>query len=218
MIKIILIDDHTLVRSGLRTLLSAIKGLQIIGEAGTGKEGIELVRHLDPDVVILDLKLPDMDGLTIAKRLLHHNTEVNILVVSANMQNLTILQLLEAGAKGYISKGSSLAELTQAIQAVFDGKHFLSDKLASRLALSKISTDPKTVFAKITGRERQVIELIIQCKDIKDIAAELGINHKTVHSFRDRIFQKLNIDSDLALAVLAIQHGLLVVDAETIDS
>ena len=88
-------------------LLSTDKNIQIIGEAGTSKEGIELARRLDPDIVILDLKLPDMDGLTIAKRLLHHNSEINILVVSANIQDLTILRLLEAGAKGYISKSAS---------------------------------------------------------------------------------------------------------------
>jgi two-component system, NarL family, invasion response regulator UvrY len=216
MIRIILIDDHTLVRSGLHALLSTVKGIQIIGETGTGKEGIELARRLDPDMVILDLKLPDMDGLTIAKRLLRHSSAINILVVSANIQNLTILRLLEAGAKGYISKGSSPTELMQAIRDVYDGKRFISAKLASSLALSKASTDTKLVFAKITGRERQVMEQLIRGKEVKDIAAELKINHKTVYSFRDRIFKKLNVDSDVALALLAIQHGLLILDGSSL--
>jgi two-component system, NarL family, invasion response regulator UvrY len=218
MIRIILIDDHTLVRNGLRTLLSAVKNIQIIGEAGTGKEGIELVRRLDPDMILLDLRLPDMDGLTIAKRLLRKNPEINILVVSANIQDLTVLRLLETGVKGYISKGAAPIELMQAIQAVHNGERFISAKLASRLALSKITTDTESVFAKITDRERQVMEQIIRGKEIKDIAAELGINHKTVYSFRDRIFQKLNVDSDVALALLAIQHGLLILDSEAIAS
>ena len=126
--------------------------------------------------------------------------------------------MLEAGAKGYISKGSPPTELTQAIQAIFDGKRFITTKLASRLALSKVSTNPETVFAKITERERQVMEQIIQCKEVKNIATQLGINHKTVYSFRERIFQKLNVDNDVALAFLAIQHGLLILDSEPIAS
>lgn len=218
MIRIILIDDHTLIRTGLRQMLSAVKGIKVIGEVGTGQEGIELVRRLAPDVVLLDFRLPDMDGIAVAKKLLKQNSEVRILVVSSVMQDITVLRVLEAGAAGYVTKHTSVEELLQAIQAVYDSKRFISPKLASRLALTKVTTDSAVAFEKITDRERKVIERVIRGVDVKDIAAELHINHKTVHSYRERIFKKLGVDSDAAVTLLALHHGLLVLETETSDS
>lgn len=217
MIKIILIDDHALIRAGMRQMLTAIKGIQVIGEARTGQEGIEQVRRLQPDIVLLDLKLPDMEGLAVAKQLLRNHSAIKILVVSAITQDLTILRLLEAGTCGYISKHSPVEELTQAIQTIHSGKKFISSKLASQLALSKAETNAKLVFAEITDREKAVMERIIRCVPVKEIAEELKINHKTVHSYRERIFQKLGVDSDLALALLAAQHGLFTLDAKSLQ-
>ena len=214
MIRIILIDDHTLIRTGFRQMLSAVKGIEIVGEAGTGQEGIELARQLEPDLVLLDLRLPDIDGLAVAERLVRKNINVRILVVSSVIEDLTVLRLLEAGAGGYISKNASTEEFMQAIQAVYNGKRFIGTKLASRLALTQATTDPVEAFAKITDREREVIDCIIRGMEVKDIAVALKINYKTVHSFRERIFKKLDIDSDMALAILAIRHGLITVDSK----
>ena len=218
MIRIILIDDHTLIRTGLRQMLSDAKGMEVIGEAGTGKEGIALTQQLNPDLILLDIRLPDMNGLAIATRLLQKNPEIKILVVSSVTQDLTVLRLLETGVSGYISKHTSGEELIKAIQTVHNGKRFISTKLASRLALTKVITDSSLAFAKITDREREVIDRIIRSVPVKNIAAELKINDKTVHSYRDRIFEKLGVDSDLDITLLALQHGLITFDPETSDS
>lgn len=213
MIRIILIDDHFLVRAGLREIFASIKGIQVIGEASTGKEGIEEVRRLSPDLVLLDLKLPDMDGLSLTQTLLNKNPDIKILILSSIIQDLTVLRLLEAGAQGYVSKSASAEELLLAIKTVQSGQRFISPKLASRLALTKVNPDKDLAFAKITDRERQVMEQMIRGIPVKEIANQLNINHKTVHSYRDRIFEKLGVNSDVDVTLLAIYHGLLVIDA-----
>lgn len=209
MIKIILIDDHQLVRSGLREILEAMKNVAVVGEASTGQEGLALLRRLQPDMVVLDLKLPDQTGLEVAQKIIRFNPDIKILVLSAVSDPFSVYRLLEAGAQGYLTKEASAEELAQAIRLMAAGQRVLGPQLAKRLALTSTDYTQNDVFAQISEREMAVLKRIIRGMPVKEIAEELNINSKTVHSYRDRIFQKLNVKTDLAVALLAIHHQMI---------
>ena len=212
MIKILLIDDHVLVRAGIREMLQEVKGLTVVGEAGTGNEGIELARKLNPDLIVLDLKLPDLSGLEVTQKILRSHSEVKILVVSAIINDLFLFRLLEAGAHGYITKDAKQEEFIQAIKSVIDGKTVISPQLAKRLALAKADYKNNNIFAEISDREMEVMMMVIRGIPVKEMAQRLNISHKTIHSYRNRIFEKLNVKTDLAVTLLAIHHGLIVLE------
>jgi two-component system, NarL family, invasion response regulator UvrY len=213
MIKLVLIDDHTLVRDALKEILATATDIRVIGEAGTGEEGVECVHRLEPDLILLDLQLPDMPGLEVAKKILQQDPQAKILVVSAVIKDLFVFRLIEAGAAGYISKHVAPEELFRAIKIIHSGQRFISPKLANRLTLTKAEYGSENVFAKITEREWQVLRHIIRATPVKEIAQQMGVGYKTVHSYRDRIFAKLGVDSDLSLTLLAINYGLLTLDS-----
>lgn len=212
MIKVLLVDDHVLVRAGIREMLQEVKGISVVGEAGTGSEGIELARRLNPDLIVLDLKLPDQNGLEVTQKILRLNPEIKILIVSGIINDLFLFRLLEAGARGYITKEAKSEELIQAIKSVIEGKTVISPQLAKRLALAKTDYKKENVFAEISEREMEVIMMVIHGVSVKEMAQKLNISHKTVHSYRNRIFEKLNVKTDLAVTLLAIHHGLIVLE------
>jgi two-component system invasion response regulator UvrY len=212
LIKIILIDDHVLVRAGMREMLQEVKGISVIGDTGTGSEGVEMVRRLDPDLIILDLKLPDQPGLEVTQKILKIKPDIKILVVSSIVNDLFLFRLLEAGAQGYLTKDAKKEELIQAIKAVYSGQRVISPQLAKRLALAKTDYKKDNIFADISEREMEVMMMLIQGIPVKEMAEKLNISHKTVHSYRSRIFEKLNVKSDLAVTLLAIHHGLITLE------
>ncbi|MBS0351802.1 MAG: response regulator [Proteobacteria bacterium] len=212
MIKTVLIDDHVLVRSALREMLQEVKGVSVIGDAGTAREGIELVQKLNPDFVILDLKLPDQTGLEVTQKILRYNPDIKILIVSSVINDLFLFRLLEAGAHGYITKEAKQEELIQAIKSISAGQRVISPQLAKRLALAKTDYKKDQVFTNISDREMEVLMMVVRGMSVKEMAEKLKISHKTVHSYRSRIFEKLNVKSDLAVTLLAIHHGLIVLE------
>ncbi len=216
MIKIIIIDDHVLVRAGMREMLKEVKGISVVGDVGTGSEGIELVRRLDADIVILDLKLPDLPGLEVTQKILKINPEIKILVVSSVVNDLFLFRLLEAGAQGYLTKDAKKEELIQAIKSVYTGQRVISPQLAKRLALAKTDYKKDNIFADISEREMEVMMMLIQGIPVKEMAEKLNISHKTIHSYRSRIFEKLNVKTDLAVTLLAIHHGLITLEEEAL--
>jgi two-component system, NarL family, invasion response regulator UvrY len=212
LIKSILIDDHALVRSGIREMLQEVRGISVVGDAGTGREGLDLVRRFNPDLVILDLKLPDQTGLEVTQKILRSNPDTKILIVSSVTNDLFLFRLLEAGAHGYITKEAKQEELVQAIKSVCAGQRVLSPQLAKRLALAKTDYKKDNIFAGISDREMEVMMMVIRGVPVKEMAEKLNISHKTIHSYRSRIFEKLNVKSDLAVTLLAINHGLIVLE------
>lgn len=212
MIKIILIDDHALVRQGIRHMLQDAKEIQIIGEAGTGTEAVQLVREVHPNVVLLDFKLPDISGLEVTTRLLRIDPSLKILVVSSAINDLFPFRLLEAGAQGYLTKDASRDELIRGIKAVNNGLRVISPEVASRLALAKIDVKSNHSFHELTDREMEVMMMVIRGDLVKDIAERLFLSPKTVHSYRSRIFEKLHVENDVALTLLAIREGLITLE------
>jgi two-component system, NarL family, invasion response regulator UvrY len=212
LIKTILIDDHQWVRSGIREMLRQEKAISVLGEAGTGREGVELVRRFNPDVVLLDLKLPDHLGLDVMQKILRVNPDTRILIVTSVIHDLFLFRLLEAGAHGYLTKEANVDELVRAIQSVAAGQRVISTQLAKRLALTKIDYKKDHVFDTISEREMEVMMMLIRGMPVKEMAEKLNISYKTIHSYRSRIFEKLNVETDLAVTLLAIHHGLIVLE------
>jgi len=212
LIKTVLIDDHALVRSGIREMLQEVKGISVVGDTGPGREGIELVRRHNPDLVILDLKLPDQTGLEVTQKILRINPDIKVLIVSSVVNDLFLFRLLEAGAQGYLTKEAKQEELVQAIKSVCAGQRVISPQLAKRLALAKTDYKKDNVFADISEREMEVLMMVVRGVSVKIMAEKLNISHKTVHSYRSRIFEKLDVKSDLAVTLLAIHHGLVVLE------
>lgn len=213
MIKVVLIEDHLLMRTGIRKIIEGKNDITIIGEASNGGEGVQLVRNLVPDVVLLDIKLPDISGLEVMHKLLNYLPSIKILVISGMQNNLFPFRLLEAGAKGYLTKNVSEAELLRAIQLVYADQRYISPEIAQVLALAKVRPNgEKGDFAELSDRETEVMYMVIRGFEVKDIAKKLHLSVKTVHSYRSRIFEKLNIKSDTELTLLAVKRELISID------
>lgn len=210
MIRVVLIDDHTLVRHSLGVILKHPENIQVIGEAGTGIEGIALTQQLQPDVVVLDFKLPDISGLEVTTRLMRLEPAPKILLLSADVHTDIIFRLLEAGTMGFLTKSASREELINAIQDVANEKPALMPEIASRLALAKIDAQLSAVFSTLTNKEMEILMLTLRGISSKEIAQRLHISPKTIHSYRSRIFEKLDVENEVALILLALKEGLLM--------
>lgn len=213
MIKVVLVDDHELVRSGLQQLLETDGNIQVIGEAGCGVDGVQVVRNLKPDVVVLDVNLPDISGLEVTHRLVSQNQSVKIMVVSAVSHDLFPFKLLDAGALSYLTKNATREELIQALKITYAGKSFICQTVANRLIFSQMGhRSYKKHFSDLSDREMEVMLMVIRGIEVKKIAKKLRLSSKTVHTYRSRIFQKLNVDSDMSLLLLAIKQGIVILD------
>jgi len=211
MIRVLLIEDHALVRQGIRLMLASIKGIQLIGEAGTGEEGLALTREKEPEVVILDFRLPDTNGLEVARKLLRRAPDIKILIVTGMSNDVILSRLLEVGVKGFMTKEGDSVELERAIRAIHSGQRYLSPAIASQMALSKVVGSEKP-FAQLSKREMEVLLLLAKGHTTEEIAKQLFISTKTVNSYRYRMFEKLGVKNDVGLIKLAIQYGLVEVD------
>lgn len=212
MIKVVLVDDHFLVRAGFRQMIEAEKNIQVIGEAGTGMEGIRLVRSVKPDIVLLDIKLPDISGLEVTHKILTQESPPKILIVSAITNDLFPFRILEAGAHGYITKNASQEELINAIKTVNNNQRYISAEVAHKLALSRLSANMPVNFSSLSDRETEVMLMVIRQVSVKEIAQKLHLSAKTVHSYRSRIFEKLHVKNDTALTLLAIKQGIVEIE------
>ena len=209
MIQVLLIDDHALVRAGIRQLLLKAQGITVIGEAGSGEEGVKITRELHPNVVLLDFKLPDITGLEVIARLLRFDPHIKIIMLSSAINDLFPLRSLDAGARGYLTKNATKEELVRAIHSVASGQKVISPLIASRLALAKIDDKIPVSYSSLGNKEFEVMMMTIRGVPIKEIADRLHINHKTIHSYRCRIFEKLQVNNDVDLTLMAIREGLI---------
>lgn len=212
MIRLLLIDDHVLVRQSIRSLLAKNKEIKIIGEANSGIEGVQLARESVPDVVLLDLKLPDITGLEVTARLLRLAPAPKILALTSAVHHEFPQRILKAGALGYITKDSGQEELIQAIKTVNKAQVFISPLIATQLALAKVDYQSHAIFSQLTNKEVEVLILCLQAVPVDQIAKRLHMSPKTVHSYRYHIFTKLKVHNDIELMTLAVQEGLLALD------
>lgn len=216
MTKILVVDDHELVRMGLVRMLSDVSEFDVVGEACCGEEALTLTRELSPDVVLMDVKMPGIGGIEATKKLLAVHDYVKIIAVTACDDDLFPTRLLQAGAMGYVTKGADLNEMIKAIRAVCAGELYMSNSVAQQLALKSFGGNKAKAspFESLSERELQTAMLIANGKKAQEIADTFCVSPKTVNSYRYRIFDKLNINSDVELTLLAVKYHIL--DLETI--
>jgi len=208
-IGLLIVDDHPVVRDGLVAILSTQPDFQIVGEAASGEIALTLFDQLQPDVILLDLEMPGMDGVMVIKRLRQIQPGVKIVVFTAFDTDERILSALQAGAKGYLLKGAPRSELFKAIRVVHQGGSLLQPVVASRLLSQLSGTEAASVTEELTPRESEVLELLAQGKPNKEIAAELVISERTAKFHISSILAKLGATNRTEAVTLALQQGLV---------
>jgi len=211
-VSLLLVDDHPVVRSGLRTCLSKRDRFEVVGEAANGKEAVCLVGDLSPDIVLMDLCMPQMDGLEATLQLRKQAPRVKVLILSVNNNKESILQVVRSGAKGYVLKDAPPEELVQAIDCVARGETYFSSNVA-RMVLNHCATeDPNggpDHKRQLTDREMQVLAMIADGQTNKEIATRLNISVRTVEAHREHVMRKLDIHSVVGLTRYAIAHRII---------
>lgn len=210
-IKVVIADDHTIVRSGLEMLLSSESDITVIGEAVDGESAIRLCQELNPDVVLMDIGMPGINGIEATKQIKSETPETNVLVLTMHRSEEYFFQMLDAGASGYVLKGAETSELIHAVRVVARGDVFLYPSMARRLVseyLSQAGADPEGL-RKLSDREREVLKLIAEGYTNKEIAEKLVLSPSTIHSHRTNLMQKLKLSSRFELVQYARKHGLL---------
>jgi two-component system invasion response regulator UvrY len=207
MIRVFLLDDHALVRTGFRLILGQEKEFEIVGEAGSGEEGLPMIRRLKPQVVICDLHLPGISGLDITERIVRSDLGTFVLIVSVQEEGPMPRRLIEAGASGYLGKGCDSAELIRAVREVARGRRYLASQVAQRMALSRLCGDDSP-FDALSPRELEVARMLCQGLRMEEIGRRLSLSGKTVATHKYRLYEKLGIKDTVALARLAGQHGV----------
>ncbi len=206
-IKILLADDHTIVRQGLKMILSSQADLQVVGEAANGRETVELAQQLKPDVVLLDVAMPELNGIDATRRMMETNPRLRILVLSMHKEAVYVREILKAGARGYLLKDVIDTELVNAVRSVARGDGYISPAVSGAL-LSDYRQNVTDPVDLLTKREREVLQLIAAGKTNKEVAAQLNLSVYTVDSHRGKIMEKLNLHSTGELVRFAIKHGL----------
>jgi two-component system invasion response regulator UvrY len=208
--KILVVDDHDLVRMGIVRMLADIEGFSVVGDARSGEEAMTKARELRPNVVLMDVKMPGMGGLEATKKLLSVDPSLKIIAVTACDDDVYPTRLMQAGAMGYVTKGADFIEIINAISKVTHGDLYMSNSIAQQMALRRFApSHQETPFEKLSQRELQTALLIAHGQKVNDIANTFSVSPKTVNSYRYRIFEKLSINSDVELTLLAVKHNLL---------
>jgi len=208
---ILLVDDHPIFREGLRSLIEKSETSLVIGEAGDGGEAVRLAGELKPDLVIMDLTMPIMNGIDATREITGKYPGIRVLALSMETNRFFVVEVLKAGATGFVLKDTAFAELLDAVHAVARGETYLPRKVATMLVrefLQCIPEDLTIAYQNLTPREREILQLVADGKSTKEIAFQLGISTKTVENQRQAIMQKLNLFSIAELTKYAVRHGL----------
>lgn len=209
MIRVLLVDDHSLVRAGLRRVIDEAVDIVVAAEARNGQESIARFAEVNPDVVVMDISMPKMDGVEASRRLISLHPDARILILTRYHEEHYAVRTLKAGCLGYLTKGSSTRELHAAIRAVALGRKFLSDEGKDVVNLQLLSSrDGLTPLQSLSDREFQVFCLLARGQALKEVAVTLGLSAKTVETYRSRVLQKLCLRNNVDICRFAIQHGL----------
>ena len=213
-VRLLLIDNHKIMREGLRSLIESKSDMDVVGEADNGLKAVKLARQLNPDVVIMDISMPKMDGIEATRLILKENPQIKVVALSVYANKQYVVGMLRAGASGYVLKDSAFRELHQAILAVLENKTYLSDKI-SHLCIEDYQTRLQTEKRSrrtLTDREYEVLRLLAEGKSTKEVALKLRKSPKTVDACRRQIMKKMNFDNLADLIKYAIREGLTTLD------
>jgi DNA-binding NarL/FixJ family response regulator len=212
--KMIIVEDHQLLREGLKTMISALENIEIVGEADDGLEAIRKVRRIQPDIILLDLSMPKMDGISIMREVKSQFPDIKILVLTIHEVDHYVLEAFDAGADGYCIKNASRLELEVAINSVIDGKMYVSPGITSKVLEGYMEGQKKlkekSTWDRVTNREREILKLIAEGYPNKEIGEFLHISVKTVEKHRANIMKKLDIHNVASLTAYAIERGLII--------
>jgi len=209
MIKVMLVDDHDLVRTGIKRLLEDHPNINIVGEATSGEQALELITENDPDVVLMDINMPGIGGLEATRKLLQRKPKLKIIVVTMHEDDMFAQRLLKAGAMGYLTKGAKVDEILLAVEAVMANQRYLCPSIAQQIALSQMAEEESSPFDSLSERELQVLLMMMDGQSISAISEKLCLSPKTVSTYRTRLYAKLGVQNDIELARLALQYGVV---------
>lgn len=214
-IKLLLVDDHPVVRKGISSCLARHPHLNVVGEAADGQEALRKARELKPDLILMDIDMPEMNGLMVTEMLKKESPDIKVLILSMHNSTEYVMRIVQSGARGYVLKEAATEELVRAIETVNGGEAFFSPDVA-RMALNQfVRGGAEGADTHLTTREREVLILIAEGLSNKEIASKLGVGVRTVETHRERIMRKLNIHSVAGLTKFAITKGLITLSGGT---
>ena len=209
LIKVLIVDDHALVRMGIRRLLDDLPDMQVVADAESGEAALLLVKVHQPDVVLLDMKMPGIDGWEVTRRLKKSHPSVKVIAVTAMRSEPLPGLILQLGAMGFLTKESGAEEMAAAIRKVNKGERYLSAEIAQKMAINSLQTPHESPFELLSEREMQVMLMITRGMTVPEISDRLFLSNKTINGYRYRMFEKFSIKNDVELTYLAMKHGLV---------
>ena len=210
MINVLLVDDHELVRTGIRKILDEVKGIKVISEVDTGEAAVQYCRkEQQPDVVLMDMNMPGIGGLEATKKIIRYAPDVKVIVLTIHSEDPFPTKVMQIGAAGYLTKGAGPDEMVNAIRAVNSGQRYITPDIAQQMALNQFKSTEENPFNALSERELQIMWMITRGEKVPDISEQLVLSTKTINSYRYRMFDKLNVSNDVELTHLAIRHGML---------
>ena len=217
MINVLLVDDHELVRTGIRRILDDVRGFKVVGEAKDGEAAVQFCRQHTPNIVLMDMNMPGMGGLEATKKICRYCPDVKIIVLTVNCEDPFPSKVMQIGAHGFLTKGAGSDEMVRAIRSVHAGQRYIAPEIAQQIALAQVTgrTD-ENPFQSLSERELQIMLMITKGEKAQDIAERLNLSSKTVNSYRYRMFEKLNVGGDVELTHLAIRHKMIDIDLSLI--
>jgi len=209
-IRVLLVEDHTLVRAGIRSLLSSVGDIDVVGETGNGRDALRLVRKLEPDVVLMDISMPELNGMEATARITKSHPQVKVLMLSMHNDEEYVAQSLKAGARGYLVKEAATKELEQAIHAVMRGEIYVSNTVSMN-NVERLMQDSSSgsALGNLTSRQREILQLVVEGYTTRDIAERLSLSVKTVETHRTHLMDRLEIRDVPRLVRFAIKAGLI---------
>ncbi|SHH19319.1 UvrY/SirA/GacA family response regulator transcription factor [Ferrimonas marina] len=208
MINVFLVDDHALVRTGIRRILEDERGIKVVGEAEDGDQAVSWCRKNLVDVVVMDMSMPGIGGLEATRKILHFNPDAKVIILTVHTEEPIPSRVMSAGAAGFLTKNAPPANMVQAIRAVASGQRYIDPVIAQQMALRPFNPE-KNPFDDLSDRELQITMMVTNGQKVSDIAEQLNISPKTVNAYRYRLFEKLKISGDVELTRLAIRYGML---------
>lgn len=209
MIELLLVDDHELVRTGVRRILEDIDDFNVVAEATNGEDAVKLCRKHAPDLVLMDMNMPGMGGLEATKQILRFSEDTRVIVLSVYKENPIPAKVMQMGASGYLTKDSGPEEMIRAIYKVHSGQKYISPDLAQQIAIGQLDLQEGNPFEALSDRELEITLMLTKGAKVPDIAVSLNISAKTVNTYRYRMFEKLNVSTDVELTHLAIRNKLI---------